>query len=223
MWAVIGYVLLGLLAVLLGLLIVPVYARFTFQGDARLCIRVWGVPVYRFPSAKPKADKPSTVKKAKPKPADKPSFVKQLAEQLKTDGVGTTLRFFEQLAALAGGTAYRVLKAVTVDRLQLQLTITGEDAAVAAQNTGKVCAVLYPAVTAVQQTLLRMRKRAVTVTPDFLGDTNRVTADVTAHVMPLRILCILLCALVRYNGILEHKKEVSQHGKQSAESHGTVH
>ncbi len=223
MWAVIGYVLLGLLALLLLLLIVPVYARFTFDGEAHLCVRVWGVPVYRFPPKKVKKEKPVAAKSDKPKQADKPSFLRQLAEQLKTDGVGTTLRFFEQLAALAGGTAYRVLRAVTVDRLRLQLTVTGEDAAVAAQNTGKVCAVLYPAVTAVQQTLLRMRKREVTVTPDFLGDTNRVTADVTARVMPLRILVILLCALVRYNGILEHKKEVSQDGKQSAESHGTVH
>ncbi len=215
MWEIFGYCLLGILLLLLVLLIVPVYARLTFSDELHLCVRVWGIPIFRYAS-----------NEETPQPADKeekPSKLRSTAEQLKTDGVGATLRLVEELARLAVGAVHRLIATITVDKLCLQLYVGGSDAAETAENTGKVCAVLYPTVTALQQTVLRIRKRAITVTPDFLAEKGRVEADITVHVIPFRIAMIAIWLAFRYRVITKRQKEVSQYGKQSAESHGSVH
>jgi len=214
-WKIIGFCLLGILLLLLALLLVPIYARVTFRDELRLCVRVWGIPLFRYSSDR-------EVPQAADKEA-KSSKLRSTAERLKADGVGATLHLVRELTCLAAGAARRLLAAITVDKLCLQLYITGSDAAETAENTGKVCAVLYPAVTTLQQTVLRIRKRAITVTPDFLAEEGRVSADVTAHAIPLRIVMIAIWLAFRYRVITKHNKEVSQYGKQSPESDGSVH
>lgn len=224
MWEIIGYVLLGLLAVVLLLLIAPIYARITFRGELQVCVRVLGIPVFRFRSdretpPKPPAHKPKT---KQVKTEEKPSLLQSFTARLKEDGIGATLAFLKELAGLAAGTVRRIIAAVTVDKLGLSLYVAGEDAAQTAETTGKICAVLYPTVTVLQQTLLRIRKRAITVTPDFLAASGKVEADVTLHIVPIRVVWIAVCALVRFLSITQRQKEVSQNGKQSAESDGSV-
>ena len=224
MWEIIGYVLLGILALIVVLLVAPVYARITFLDELRVRVWVLGLPVYRYSprkEIKPKAADKHVKPKSKTEDT-KPSLFKSLAEDMKRDGVGTTLAFFKELAGLAVGTVRRVLSAVTVDKLGLSLYIAGKDAADTAEKSGQVCAVLYPAVTTVQQTLLRIRRRAVTVTPDFLAETGKAEADITLHVVPIRLIGIALGSLKRFIKITQRKKEVSRNGKQSAKSDGSV-
>lgn len=218
MWGIIGYGVLGILLILLAVLIVPVYARLTFRDELRLCVRVLGIPIFRY-SSEGESKRPSPSTKQMPKS----SPLQSIAERLKADGVGATLQLIRELARLAIGTARRLIAAVTVDKLCLQLYVTGADAAQTAENTGKVCAALYPAVTALQQTVLCIKKREITVTPDFLATEGRAVADVTAHIIPLRVLLIAVLAVFRYRNITNHQKEVTQYGKQSAESDGSVH
>ncbi len=215
MWEIIGYCLLGILLLLLALLIVPVYARFTFNDELRLCVRVWGIPIFRYSS---EGEAPQSAEREA-----KPSKFRSTAEQLKTDGVGATLHLVKELTRLAAGVARRLIAAITVDKLCMQLYIVGSDAAETAENTGKVCAVLYPAVTALQQTVLRIRKRAITVTPDFLAEEGRAVADITAHIVPFRVLITAIWLFFRYRMIIKGQKEVFRYGKQSAESDGSVH
>lgn len=216
MWEIVGYCALGILFLLGALLLVPVYARLTFHDELCLCVRVWGVAVFRY-SSKDETEQPPT------QPAVKSSPLRSVADRFKTDGVGATLELMTELLRLAVGTVCRLLAAITVDKLCLQLYITGSDAAQTAENTGKVCAVLYPTVTSLQQTLLCIKKREITVTPDFLGKEGRAVVDVTAHVVPLRFVILAAYAVLRYLIITKRNKEVSRHGKQSTESDGSVH
>ena len=186
MWSVIGYSLLSVLAVILLLLLLPVFVRMQYREELAVRVFVWGIPVYRYsskkpkPKAKKKADKPSKTK-------EKSSFLEDLSKKLKTDGVGAVVSETKNWANVALGASRRLCRAVTVDRLQLSLVVASEDAAATAQNTGRVCAVLYPSLTAIQS-VVRIRHRAVTVTPDYLSETGSVTADITAHAMPIRLL-----------------------------------
>lgn len=205
MWSVVGYILLSLLGLLLLLLIVPVFVRFQYCQELTARVRVFGIPAYRYSSAK----KPAEPKRKVDKPADKPKKEKNpilddLARRLKTDGVGAVVEELRALARIVGGAARRLFKAVTVDKLQLQLVIASEDASATAQNTGRVCAVLYPSLTAIQS-VMRIRHRAVTVSPDYLGEQGSVTADVLLHVVPIRLVWAALCALVSYV-ILQSRK-----------------
>lgn len=209
---IIGYCLLGLFGILLFILLVPVYAHVMFHEDLQLKVCVLGIPVFRYPGAE------KSIEKAAETPSESEGL-SALALRLKTDGVAATVSLVKQTAELAIGAARRILAAITVDKLYLQLVVTGDDAAKVAETTGGVCAVLYPAITAIQQTVLRIRRRSVTVTPDFLGTNGRVEAEVTAHVVPLRLLMIFLW--IWYQN--KRNKEVSQHGEQGTESHGAFH
>ena len=214
MWEIMGYCLIGILFLLLALLLVPMHAHGKFDGELFVCVRVWGIPVFRYSSKRETESVPAT---------EKMSPFDEVAEQIKRDGVKTTLSYLKGLSQLTVGATRRALTVLTVDKLRLQLYITGSDAAQTAENTGKACAVLYPTVTALQQTVLRIRKREITVTPDFLGEQGRVLADVTVHAIPIRILSVALWLAVHYHMISKLKKEVSQDGKQSAEFDGTIH
>ncbi len=226
MWSIIGYSLLALLGLLVLLLILPVFVRLQYQEELTVCVRMFGIPVYRFSSERKKPDKLKQPKKKKDKPdgkakikkkeKEKTGFLADMAQQFKTEGVSAVLGTVKALAVLAVGALKRVLKSVTVDRLQLQLIIASEDAAATAQNTGKVCAVLYPSLT-VLQGVLRIRRRAVTVTPDYLGEKGRVSADVRLHVIPIRILWAALWTVLKFGTVFDHNsknaKEESNDGK----------
>lgn len=223
MWGIIGYSLLGLLGLLILLLILPVFVRIRYREELTVCVRVFGIPVYRYSSSEEKSDKPKKPKKQKKKERDKPKktkekggFFSDLAKDLRAEGVSAVLGTVKALASLAVGALKRVLRAITVDRLQLQLLIASEDAAATAINTGRVCAVLYPSLSAIQ-CALRIRHRAVTVVPDYLAETGRVTADVRLHVIPIRALWAALWTVLKLGTVLDDKtkkaKEEHEDGK----------
>lgn len=205
MWSVIGYILLALLGLLLLILLMPLYVRLRYREELVVCVHVLGIPVYRYSSAKPpKQQEQKTDKPVKKKTTEKPTMLNDLSVKLKTEGVRAVVDEIASLARIVSGAARRVFRAVTVDRLQMELVIASADAAATAQDTGKVCAVLYPALTTVQS-VIRIRKRAVTVVPDYLGEKGRVTADVLIHAVPIRLVWAALCALIAYMAFQSRK------------------
>lgn len=219
MWGVIGLILLALLGFLVLFLVSPVFARIRYSEELTVCIWVLGIPVYRYSSAKPKrpkrkADKPRKNKKKKTE--EKPSFLADLAKRLKTDGVGAVVSEVKELADEVVGGLRRVARSVVVDRLQLELVVASEDAAATAINSGRVCAVLYPALTAIQS-VVRVRRRAVTVVPDYLAEKGRVQADILLHGFSIRMVWAAVRTLVSYVSLQSRKstktKEESENGK----------
>lgn len=193
MLAILGYVLLGIAALMVLVLVIPVGVRVVYEDRLRVTVVVFGLPLITItptdrPEAAETADKPDG-KKAAP--------LEQLTRSLKEDGVGETVRLIRELARIAGTALRRVLAAITVDRLRLQLTVASTDASATAQLHGRVCAVLFPALTTVQA-VLRIRHREVTVTPDFLAQNGSVRAFVTAHAVPVRLLWAALTAWIAY-------------------------
>lgn len=217
-WSVIGIVLLSLLGLLVLLLISPIFVRIRYNEELTVCVWVLGIPVYRYSSGKPKREKPK--KKAdKPKKKtkeEKPSFFADLSKRLKTDGVGAVVAEIKELAGLVIGAARRVAHAVTVDRLQMDLIVASDDAAATAINSGRVCAVLYPSLTAIQSVIC-IRHRAVTVTPDYLAEKGRAQVDVLLHGFSIRLVWAAVRTLISYIALQSRKstntKEESENGK----------
>ena len=188
MWAV--YSLLALLALVLVVLFVPVLGRVSYDGELTVKLRVLGIPITLTPrSEKPPKKSKKKPKKAKhrPKKEDKPSKWQEIKSLLKEDGVGSTLGFLKDVASLAGRTANKALKAVTVKQLRLHLLIATEDAAITAQRYGQVCGVLYPTLALVEQKV-RVRRRQVRVEPNFLLEKSAVRFDVRFRVSLWRLI-----------------------------------
>lgn len=189
MWVL--YSLLGLLALLIGTISVPVYGRITYDGALSVRIRVLGIPFTILPKEKAEKKKRLAKKTAKEK---KPSAVQELAELLKQDDIGGTLHFLGGVAALAGKTIGRLLRSITVSELDLQMRIATDDVAVTAQRYGQVCSVLYPSLAIIER-WVRIRRRNLRVEPNFLMETSAARFDIRLHVSLWRLLGAALALL----------------------------
>lgn len=230
---VVLYSVLGLLALvlllLLLLLLLPVSVRITGGDVWRVRARVLGVPITLLPARdKPRkkkkpSKKPQTAAKA---PQKKPSKAAQLKAELKAafqrDGVAATALYLKRLAALAGQTAGKILRAITVDRLQLRLLVVAEESADTALWYARLSGIVYPAVATLER-VMPIRHRDVRVEPGFLQTEGRVTADVRLHAVPVRLLWAILWFTVRFTEMNDQPtKEVVDNGKSGRRIDGRI-
>lgn len=187
MW--VWYSLLGLLLLLIVALSVPVYGRIAYEGELLVRIRVLGIPITLTPVPPQKEKMPSRSvgKKAKKPATEKPSKVKEMIALMKQDDLAGTLHFLHEVARLAAKAVGRILRSVTVNRMDLQLLIATDDPAVTAQRYGQVCGVLYPALAGIESAV-RIRHRKVRVEPNFLMEKSAVRFDVRLRLSVWRLL-----------------------------------
>lgn len=190
MWAV--YVLLALLALIAAVMLVPITGRITYDGALTARLRVWGVSVPLYPRP-PKAQTAPADHKRRAK-ADKPSKWEELKELLKQDDVEGTLHFIGGVARLAGRTVGRLLHAITVTDLHLQMLIATGDPADTAQRYGQVCSLLYPSLELIGQTV-RIRRRSLRVEPNFLLEQSRARFDIRVRISVWRLTGAALALL----------------------------
>ena len=183
MWVL--YSLLGFLALLIVLLSIPVFGRICYDGDLSVVIRVLGIPITLVPQPEDKSPRPT--RKAKTEPSQKPSKFKELVSLMKQDDLAGTLHFLQEVATLATKAVGRVLRSITVKRLDLQLLIATDDPATTAQRYGQVCSVLYPALAGIES-VVRIHRRNLRVEPNFLMEKSAVRFDVRLRMSVWRLL-----------------------------------
>ncbi len=217
---IVVYILLGLLMLLVLALAVPVYARVVYDGQLRVRLRVWGFPV----ALLPEQEKATPEKKKKPKrtakgdQADKaPSKWEELKGYFKEDGPAALLHYLAELAKLTGQAVGKVLAAITVDKLELELLIAADDPADTAVRYGQVCSVLYPALAAIE-TRVKVKKRQLRVEPGFLAEKSDARLDLRLHLRVWQALWAALGWLVKFMMIKDtapavKEKEDIQHVK----------
>lgn len=196
-WDILGWVLLvigALLLLLFLLLLLPLSLRLSFDGELDVRIRYIGIPVYRYPKSERKQKKEaakSGKKKEGKQKAEKSGKAKpqmaQLSAILKEEGPAAVAAYLSKLARLTATGVRRILAAVRVDRLLAELVVATGDAAETALQYGKLCGVVYPAEAALEG-IVRVRRREVTLRPDFLLEKGSVKLLLRAHAMPLRLL-----------------------------------
>ncbi len=188
--------LLGLVVLLMLLvLFVPVGVRVIYDGELRVRVRVFGVPVTVLPS-EDSSDKPVSPETAK-KPSKSAELKTTLASSFREDGVGATLAYLGKLAALAGRAVGDLLRAIVVDTFRLDLLIAAVDPQDTAVRYGQVCGVLYPAIAAIEQKVI-IRRREWRVEPNFLRESSAAYVDIRAHVWVYRVAGTAIKLLAQY-------------------------
>ena len=209
MWVL--FSLLGLLLLVTVLLSIPVYGRLTYDGELSAQVQVLGVPITLMPRPEPEPKPASAQSSSKKKKKEKqPSKLKELAELLKQDDLSGTLYFVGEVAVLAGKTVGRLLRSITVNRLDLQMRIATDDVATTAQRYGQVCSVLYPALALIER-WVRIRRRNLRVEPNFLVEESAVRFDIRLQVSLWRLLGAAVSLLW---GFLMLKEDTPQKSKE---------
>lgn len=181
------YIIGGLIALIVLLLFSPVSVRFVFsQDEPQLVLRVWGVPRRLLPRAEKKEKAPvKAVRKPSKgglkKKKEKTSLLAELQASFKEDGVSAIVKLMGELAGILKRTVGKLLRAITVKKFHLHMRISGEDVSAAAQNYGRVCAVFYPLLGALNGAM-KFERQDVNLHADFFEQGTAVSVEVVARI-----------------------------------------
>ncbi len=202
-------VLLGLLLLPVLLLAIPVRIYAAFDGGLTVSLRLFGIRfrVFDF-TAEPKK-KPAKKQKQPPKketPADSPlrDKLEELNSALQEEGVGGYIRFARRLLAEIGHTLVRIGRAVSVRKLVLHAAVAAEESDETALRFGRVSAALASTQALLSQTV-KLKKSDVRVTPDFLADAPSITLYAVVRICPLWALSAAAGGFFRIWGYTKRK------------------
>ena len=192
--------LVAIAAVILAVLVAPVGVHIKYSDDFALWLSYAGIKFCIVP-AKEKKNKLQ-------KQTEKPKSKKQSAKlKLSFDDilqlVGTGLQAVKKL-----------VKTLRIRRFKLAIVVSGEDAAAAAINYGRVCA-LASASYPVLEKALDKGQTDISVDLEYDSKTS-VQADIIIKAMTVKIIIIALKALFAVLPIINKKNEK---GGRSNEQH----
>ena len=188
MLRVLGWILLGLLGLMLLVLLTPVSVRAKYADSLEVWLGLGPVKLRAFPLKKrqnrkkqPKKEKKTKEKKAKQKPETEKA-AKKPALKIETPTLDQ-LPDYLRLGADALGSMRRIL----VREFRLSLTLGGDDAAKTALNYGRVAA-LFSLLGPLLDRAVRVRRKDVSVETDFSGGPNRAAGEIEIAACPLRLV-----------------------------------
>lgn len=187
------WIVCGVFALLLLILILPLHLHASFDGQLSLRLRYlfFTYPLYPRPEKKKKKLKQKKVKKKKE------IELSRTEEMLRSEGVAAVISYYIKLGQLIKTAAIGLLGTITVDKLKLNISVASDDAAQTAINYGRICAAIYP-MHALIESSVNVRSRSINITPDFLNSEDQVSGEIRLHVLPLRVLWILLLFFIGY-------------------------
>lgn len=206
-----GWIVLIVLAALVGILWIPLRARAVYEGDltAELRVLFFRFRLYPRPPKKPK-------KKAKPKeePKSKEETTPQNEEQ-KTAPSPKTLLDYAKLAAELLGDLRRKL---VLRELTVRAVFGGKDPADAALNYGRAWAAIG-AVTPPLERAFRIRKRNLSAEYDETKKTIELYAAAEISLTAAAIIGLAWKALRGYLAIRRKTKTEKKAVQQHEQSH----
>ena len=176
--AVVGFVLLAILALLLLLLCIPIVGSARFGSDAQDEAYVrWLFYRRRLLGRK----KPLRPKKKQEQPQKQAPAAPAGREKKDFSAViGMAIDF----AASLGGGAKMLLRHVRVYRVRLRVVVAEDDAAQTAITFGRMNALVYSAYTAAQG-LLNLKKPDILITPDFMAQEGSWQFEARGRLLPI--------------------------------------
>lgn len=182
------WILLGLLAAVFLLLLVPVHADVRYREKLELDVRYLFLrrtllPAPEEPQAE-KAEAPSKEKKPEAQKQKENPMLEKLARFKEAEGLSGLLHLAGDFLRLTGTSAAKIIRRLKIRDFDLYVLTGDEDAAAAAILYGQACAVVYPAAEALF-TLAKCRRRRVSVDLDYAVKTPAVQLAADVSIRPL--------------------------------------
>lgn len=193
------YILLCLFLVLSLLCLVKLKITAQYTDSLTLRLKVLFLTFTLVPTKKkPKKQKKKILNKKKEpskKAEKKPSLLKKLSDK---KGLSGLLSMLSEIVKLLGSTAKGVYSNIVIEKLDLDVTIVGDDAADTALKYGKLCGVFYSAVSVICDNVKEVYDYNVNVTPDFDDESKgKVFADTKLYIRTFYVLKFALKALFK--------------------------
>lgn len=188
--AVLLWILLGLLALVALLLVVPLVAAVEYrEGAVTVRVQILGVLRIRVYPLRPKKEKPAGTPQPAPPPAQQPAEPKHKFH--------LTLEKLQSILSAAGAFMRRVFAALRIRQIILIVPVHRDDAAQTAIACGQTQAWLGGGIAALRN-FLDMRVTQIRVLPDFTGEIKAGTYfSCKIGASPIIIIIAALYALIQ--------------------------
>jgi hypothetical protein len=189
------YIILGILLFLFLLTLFNVYIFAVYDNELFLDIKIAFVKIKILPP-KPEKKKPEKKPKKKKKPEEEPKKKKAKKENkafsyVKQKGVSGILNIVKRISKLATGVLKDLFKRITVDKLNVRISVAGETAEDTAVKYGRLCSVFFPALRLITE-IVTVKDYNVNVNPDFSQDgETSAQGEVEARIRILSLLTIV--------------------------------
>lgn len=226
----IGFILLGLLGLILLILICPIGVRIdASNGALAVYARVFCIPIKVFPMkkkektseelAREEAEKKAKAEKKAQEKEAKAAAEKARAEQLAAEGKPVpkkktfvqTLTFDKvcDLLSLAKEAITKVLRGFYIPSFRLYAHVNGGDAANTAIMYGGACSFMGGVMPHLER-VCRIKKTDVQLYPDFEGSETVFDLSISIMTVPIRLVAVALILLVKYLKINKKHKAVQK-------------
>lgn len=163
-------IILAILCLLFLLTLFNIYVNASFDNELTLTIRAAFLKFQILPAKPKKKSKGEKKSSKKEKTDEKPKKDSSSAMSfLREKGISGILEIIRRIADLAKSTLKELFSHFIIEKLDIDLTIAGDDAADTAVKYGKYCAALYPALKIILETV-RCDEYNVRIEPDFSDD-----------------------------------------------------
>ncbi len=192
---------LGVIAVFF---LLPVSVELFFREKLFVKVRLAGIEVFSLNPDRPKKEKLSNkAPKEKEKKTKKPAFFSNLKEQY---GFSGTIKLFTETIKAVLVRFQKLLRHIMFYKLELCLTVAGEDASQTAIRYGEVCAVVYPLL-GLLDTVSNVKIKRIDIAADFTSEKGNIKAAFSATVKS-KLLFLSIFAVGALLEILKLKKWV---------------
>lgn len=207
---IIGWVLLGLLALIVLALCVRVRLQIEYSSENTSVVLGWLFLHFKlYPMSKKKKDKEKdeTKKEEEPKEETQDNSDKEPKKKqdsfLKTlydaEGVDGLISILQRIVSYTKTFLGNLLHGVVVDELYVNVRCTRSDAAQTAIYYGEVCAVLFPLLGSLISRC-RTKKYDVNVYPDYIARFSDASFISSIHITPVYLIGITLSYVFKLIG-----------------------
>ncbi len=190
------YILLGIVAFIIALFCIPVIIVLDYDKEFLFEVRYLFIkykiyPPREKPEEKEKKEEKDKKKKGEEKGEDKDKKAKDKKENpiktfYKNQGFDALLDLIKYTAKAVGGALKNIFRAFVFRELYVKLSVSKGDAAQTAYEYGKLCAEVFPAMGLICSNV-KVKKYALDVSPDFIGNNNKAFLHAKISVMPIKL------------------------------------
>ncbi len=186
------YILLGIIALILLLLLIPVHFRASFVGTLKADVSYAFLKFTLYPKPKKeKTEKKEEEKKPQEKEEEKQEEKKEeniLKKFYRNQGVEGVIQLVRDAAYSVKRLLHTIIiRHLIIHDLYLRMDICGRQAAECAEKYGLVCGMVFPPLSYICSTC-HVRKYDISVQPDYLATFSSAEFYVNLSIRPLALL-----------------------------------
>lgn len=212
-------VLIIILCVLAFLLLQPLRVKINFEEELSFKAYYSLIPVFSYPKAEPKQeDEPQEEEKNE---ENGEGTLGKLKKIIRQTGLKGFLNLIYELLKIVLSGGNRLVRRIKLTDADIYICSTDDNAADAAYGYGKLCAAVYPAISAIYS-FFRCKKGKVTVDVDYDAEDTVVKAYASLRITSLFALAIVIKmifgALPRIIKVLKTVKKGNKNERESKQS-----